>query len=85
MQVNAKTEYIIRVHILNALQHVHNYYPACVSSNHIISMFVCVCASVRACVTGGHGSDSTSGQILPISLGDGDCRPKRGCPVSWHP
>ena len=33
MQVNTKTEYIIRVHniILNALQHVHNYYPACVS------------------------------------------------------
>ena len=33
MQVNTKTECIIRVHILNALQHVHNYYPACVSSN----------------------------------------------------
>ena len=31
MQVNTKSEYIIRVHILNALQHVHNYYPACVS------------------------------------------------------
>ena len=44
---------------------------------------VCVYIRVRALreVT---GSDSTSRQML-LSLGGGDCRPKRGCPVSWHP
>ena len=47
---------------------------------HIISMGVCVCA-----LRGGHRSDSTSRQTLLLSLGDGNCRPKRGCSVSWHP
>ena len=49
---------------------------------HIISMRVCVCVCALREVT---GSDSTSRQMLLLSLGDGDCRPKRGCPVSWHP
>ena len=31
-----------------------------------------MCFCVCACVTGGHRSDSISGQILLISLGDGD-------------
>ena len=51
------------------------------------SKHVCVCVCVCVCalreVT---GSDSTSRQMLYTSFsGDGDCRPKRGCPVSWHP
>ena len=56
----------------------------CFSNNQHDCVRVCVCACVRALrkVT---GSDSTSRQMLLLSLGDGDCRPKRGCPVSWHP
>ena len=49
---------------------------------------VCVCACVHACVHAQRevtGSDSTSGQILLLSLGDGDFRPQKGCPVRWHP
>ena len=29
-------------------------------------------------------SDSTCRQMLLLSLGNGDCRPKRGYPESWH-
>ena len=48
---------------------------------------VCVCVCVRVCVHEVRevtGSDLTSRKMLLCSLWDGDCRPKRGCPVSWH-
>ncbi len=56
------------------------YMVSLANKNHIISMFVsvCVCVCVLRKVT---GSDSTSSQMLLLSLGDGDCRPKRGCEV----
>ena len=55
-------------------------YACCVC----VCVYVCVCVCVCALrkVT---GSDSTSRKMPLLSLGDGDCRPKRGCPVSWHP
>ena len=46
---------------------------------HIISMFVCV--RTRVCVTEGHRKCIDLLLNATASLGDGDCRPQKWCPV----
>ena len=71
------------------MQKVYNYKYATIdsawskhlmnfNSSNIISMFVCV----RVCVHAS-GSDSTSRQMLLLSLGDGDCREGKDSFRAW--